>query len=99
MPSWLNDIPHQLLCHFTIKQNPDQQDPGKKTETVFAGATLEVDYKAESDNIRVILSDRGPGITEDELAMLTTKFYRGSKTSGSGIDGGGFTAEIVIMKV
>ena len=53
---------------------------------------------AVSDNIRVILSDRGPGATEDELAMLTTKFYRGSKTSGSGIDGG-FTAEIVIMKV
>ena len=54
---------------------------------------------AGSDNIRVILSDRGPGVPEDELAMLSTMFYRGSKTSGSGIDGGRFTAEIVIMKV
>ena len=54
---------------------------------------------AGSDNIRVILSARGPGVPEDELAMLSTMFYRGSKTSGSGIDGSGFTAEIVIMKV
>lgn len=55
----------------------------------YAGTTLEVDYKAEADNIRVILSDRGPGVPEKELAMLTTKFYRGSEASGSGKDGSG----------
>ena len=55
----------------------------------YAGTTLEVDYKAEEDNIRVILSDRGPGVPEKELAMLTTKFYRGSEASGSGKEGSG----------
>ena len=55
----------------------------------YAGTTLEVDYKAEPDNIRVILSDRGPGVPEDELAMLTTKFYRGSEAAGSGKEGSG----------
>ncbi|MBR3247634.1 MAG: HAMP domain-containing histidine kinase [Clostridiales bacterium] len=55
----------------------------------YAGTTLEVEYKADTDNIRVILSDRGPGVPEDELAMLTTKFYRGSEASGSGKDGSG----------
>lgn len=55
----------------------------------YAGTTLEVEYKSDSDNIRVILSDRGPGVPEDELAMLTTKFYRGSDASGSGKDGSG----------
>ena len=55
----------------------------------YAGTALEVEYKTDSDNIRVIMSDRGPGVREDELAMLTTKFYRGSEASDSGKDGSG----------
>lgn len=55
----------------------------------YAGTDLEVEYASDSENIRVILSDRGPGVPEDELAMLTTKFYRGSEASGSGKDGSG----------
>ena len=49
----------------------------------YAGTTLEVSYKSDADNIRVILSDRGPGVPEKELAMLTTKFYRVSEAAGS----------------
>ena len=52
----------------------------------YAGTALEVEYRSEEDNIRVILSDRGPGVPEDEL---TTKFYRGSEASDSGKDGSG----------
>ena len=55
----------------------------------YAGTTLEVDYRSDKDSIRVILSDRGPGVPEEELAMLTTKFYRGSDASESGKDGSG----------
>ena len=55
----------------------------------YAGTTLEVSYKSDADNIRVILSDRGSGVPEKELAMLTTKFYRGSEAAGSGKDGSG----------
>ena len=55
----------------------------------YAGTTLEVEYRSDSDSIHVILSDRGPGVPEDELAMLTTKFYRGSEASESGKDGSG----------
>ena len=55
----------------------------------YAGTPLEVEYRSDSDSIRVILSDRGPGVPEDELAMLTAKFYRGSEASGSGKDGSG----------
>ena len=55
----------------------------------YAGTALEVDYRSGKDNISVILSDRGPGVPDDELAMLTTKFYRGSDASESGKDGSG----------
>ena len=55
----------------------------------YAGTTLEVEYRSDNSSIHVILSDRGPGVPEDELAMLTTKFYRGSEASESGKDGSG----------
>lgn len=55
----------------------------------YAGTPLEVDFRSDKENVYVILSDRGPGVPEDELAMLTTKFYRGSDASGSGKDGSG----------
>ena len=55
----------------------------------YAGTPLEVDFRSDKDSIRVILSDRGPGVPEDELAMLTTKFYRGAEASESGKDGSG----------
>ncbi len=55
----------------------------------YAGTALEVSYKYDSDSIRIILSDRGPGVPEDELALLTAKFYRGTSASDSGKDGSG----------
>lgn len=68
----------------------------------YAGTALEVEYRSDPDNIRVILSDRGPGVPEDELAMLTTKFYRGSEASDSGKDGSGlglYLASIFMEKM
>lgn len=55
----------------------------------YAGTPLEVSFSADDSNIHVIFSDRGPGVPEDELAMLTSKFYRGSSAEGSGKDGSG----------
>ena len=54
----------------------------------YAGTALEVNYKSDAGNLHVILSDRGPGVPEDELALLTSKFYRGSAAE-SGKDGSG----------
>ena len=55
----------------------------------YAGTPLEVSFGSDKESIRVILSDRGPGVPEEELAMLTTKFYRGSEAERSGKDGSG----------
>ena len=55
----------------------------------YAGTPLEVEYRAESDNIRVLLSDRGPGVPEEELSLLTSKFYRGKAAVESSKDGSG----------
>ena len=55
----------------------------------YAGTELEIEYKADGQNVHVIFSDRGPGVPEEELMMLTSKFYRGSAASESGKDGSG----------
>ena len=55
----------------------------------YAGTELEIEYKADENNVHVIFSDRGPGVPEEELMMLTSKFYRGSAASESGKDGSG----------
>ncbi|MBQ6303842.1 MAG: HAMP domain-containing histidine kinase [Clostridiales bacterium] len=55
----------------------------------YAATPLEVEYKDEPGNIRVLLSDRGPGVPEDELPLLTSKFYRGSVADKSAKDGSG----------
>jgi len=63
----------------------------------YAGTPLEVEFASDKDSIRVILSDRGPGVPEDELAMLTTKFYRGSDASESGKDGSGLGLYLALL--
>ncbi len=55
----------------------------------YANTPLEVEYRSGKDNIRMILSDRGPGATEEELPLITSKFYRGSAAEGSAKDGSG----------
>lgn len=55
----------------------------------YAGTALEVSFNTDGENVHVFFSDRGPGVPEDELAMLTSKFYRGSAAESSGKDGSG----------
>ena len=63
----------------------------------YAGTPLEVEFRSDKDSIRVILSDRGPGVPDDELAMLTTKFYRGTDASESGKDGSGLGLYLALL--
>lgn len=55
----------------------------------YAGTPLEVAFNIDEENVHVIFSDKGPGVPEDEIAMLTSKFYRGSAAESSGKDGSG----------
>jgi len=55
----------------------------------YAGTALEVDFRSDEENIHVIFSDRGPGVPDEEIVMLTSKFYRGAEAEKSGKDGSG----------
>lgn len=66
----------------------------------YAGTPLEVEYSnSESDDtVHVLFMDRGPGVPEEELSLLTSKFYRGSVASGKDGSGLGLYLASVFME-
>lgn len=48
----------------------------------YAGTPIEVVFGEENDGITVLIRDSGPGIPQEELPLITEKFYRGSNTAG-----------------
>ncbi len=56
----------------------------------YAGAQIDVNYRIVDDYLEMSIADHGPGVEEDELELITNKFYRGkrwkeSKAEGSGL--------------
>ena len=54
----------------------------------YADTPISVRYAFEGDFLRMEISDKGGGIPEDEIDLITTKFYRGKANSG-GKEGSG----------
>ena len=47
----------------------------------YAGTDIHVDFsEAENDFIKIRIRDDGPGVKEDELPLLTEKYFRGSNS-------------------
>lgn len=47
----------------------------------YAGTDIHVDFsEAENDFIKIRIRDEGPGVKEDELPLLTEKYFRGSNS-------------------
>ena len=53
----------------------------------YAGTPLEIEFSDDAENLHVLFMDRGPGVPEEEISLLTSKFYRGSLAAGK--DGSG----------
>ena len=56
----------------------------------YAGTQIDVNYRIVDDYLEMSIADHGPGVEEDELDLITNKFYRGkrwkeSKAEGSGL--------------
>ena len=62
------------------------------------GSPLEIDFASDEESIRIIFSDRGPGVPEDEIDLLSSKFYRGSVAKGKEGSGLGLYLSTVFMQ-
>lgn len=64
----------------------------------YAGTVVNVDFSQSPEGIRIRIADRGAGVPEEELALLTEKFYRGSNAKGKSGSGLGLYLSKLFMQ-
>ncbi len=82
-----NDIPECLL-YFDKLRLQQVLDNIINNSYKYAGTEVKVRFIESTDGIIIKIRDFGQGTTEDELALIKEKFYRGNNTegkSGSGL--------------
>lgn len=67
----------------------------------YAGTKIDVDYRIRDKALEMSIRDYGSGVPEDEIDLITNKYYR-SKSSSAGKDGSGlglYIASILMEKM
>ena len=55
----------------------------------YAGTKINISYSLADDFLEMKIKDFGPGIPDDELQLVTNKFYRGKQWADSNVEGSG----------
>ena len=63
----------------------------------YAGTQINIVYKIVDEFLEMRICDQGPGVPEEELSLITNKFYRGKQWAESGEDGSGLGLYIARM--
>lgn len=66
----------------------------------YAGTPIDISFRLDESFFEVSISDSGPGVPKDEIALITSKFYRGREhddKEGSGL--GLYIARILMDKM
>lgn len=64
----------------------------------YAGTAIDIVYSRQEGGVVIRISDKGPGVKEDELTLITQKFYRGSESEGRAGSGLGLYLADYFMK-
>lgn len=64
----------------------------------YAGTDIDVEFSEDNESLTVKIADHGPGVSEDELALITEKFYRGKNANGKSGSGLGLYLAGMFMK-
>lgn len=68
----------------------------------YADTKIDVSYKTVDEFLEMRIRDYGPGVPEEEIALITNKFYRGKKQAQTKSEGSGlglYIANILMQKM
>ena len=93
----LGDIPQCLIIADKLRLS-QVIDNIAGNSFKYAKTPLEVEFSSDEKTVHVLFSDRGPGVPEEEISLLTSKFYRGSVAAGKEGSGLGLYLADVFME-
>lgn len=92
-----NNIPECLVCIDKIRLQQVIDNIVNNTYK-YAHTASTVSFRETEDVISIKLRDEGKGVPEEETALITEKFYRGSNTDGKEGSGLGLYLSKVFME-
>ena len=75
------DVPECLLYYDPLRLE-QVIDNIVSNSFKYAGTAVTIEYIKKDSGIVIRISDKGPGVPEEELSLLTQKFYRGKDVAG-----------------
>lgn len=76
-----NEIPECLVYMDKLRLN-QVIDNIVNNSYKYAGTEVHITFYSEDNGINITIRDFGKGVPEDDLAMITEKFYRGDNAKG-----------------
>ena len=68
----------------------------------YAGTKISVEYSIKDKYLEMVIKDYGPGVSRDELELITNKFYRGKQAEADNKEGSGlglYIAKSLMVKM
>ena len=64
----------------------------------YAGTAVQITVKEEQTGLRIEIRDEGNGVPEEELSLVTEKYFRGSNAKGKSGSGLGLYLSSMFME-
>lgn len=95
--SFENEIPRCLVYADKLRLN-QVIDNVINNSYKYAGTDIKVKFEDQAEGIFITISDEGPGVSEDELPLLTEKYFRGKNSEGRNGSGLGLFLSRLFME-
>ncbi len=95
------DLP-DVLIHIDAKRMSQVIGNIISNSYKYANTKIEIGCRLVDDYLEMSIRDHGPGVPEDELLLITNKFYRGRQWADSGEEGSGlglYIAKLLMEKM
>ena len=79
----------KLIIHIDAKRMSQVIGNIISNSYKYAGTKINVEYRLKDKYLEMIIKDYGPGVSVDELELITNKFYRGKQAEADNKEGSG----------